>query len=98
MDLDGQLVDINTARSDRTKTFAIPVMELRASIERMSEHPGVAKTLLAIDPRTLQVPIRSDADGTFSLAASDAQLFGPTARYFQGDADGNNGNWLSVRD
>jgi serine protease Do len=101
VDLDGQLVGINIARSDRTKTFAIPVMELRASIERMSEHPGVAKTLLAIDPRTLQVPIRSDADGTFSLAASDAQLFGPTARYFQGDADGNIGNignWLSVRD
>lgn len=98
VDLDGRLVGINIARSDRTKTFAIPVAELRASIERMSEHSRMTKTMLSIDPRTLQVPIRAEEDGAYFLRASDAQLFGPTARYFQGSKYGSIGNWMSSRD
>ena len=98
VNLDGRFIGINIARSDRTKMFAIPAAELVASIERMKGRDDLEKAWIAVDPRTLQVPIGAEADGTYTLSASDAQLFGPTAYYRSDASDGSIGNWLSARD
>ena len=98
VDLDGRFIGMNIARSDRTKTFAIPASELQASLERMLGHEKMEKAWLAVDPRVLQVPIQPDENGVYLLQASDAQLFGPAAYYMEDDSRGHIGNWLSARD
>ena len=81
VDLDGNFVGMNIARSDRTRTFALPVAALRASIENMRTGGGRIKVWQVEDPRFLQVPIDSDERGQFTLQASDAQLYGPNLRF-----------------
>ena len=81
IDLDGNLVGMNIARNDRTRTFALPVAIMRASIENMRSGGGRVKVWQVEDPRRLQVPLGSDEQGEFLLQASDAQLFGPDVRF-----------------
>ena len=81
VNLDGDLVGMNIARNDRTRTFALPIDVIRSSVENMRSGGGRVKVWKAEDPRTLQVPIRSFEDGGFRLPASAAQLFGPNPRF-----------------
>ena len=83
IDLEGNFVGMNIARSDRTRTFALPVSALRTSIENMRTGGGRVKVWQVEDPRFLQVPIEADGRGQFTLRASDAQLFGPNLRFQQ---------------
>ena len=81
LDLDGNFVGMNIARSDRTRTYALPVSALRTSIENMRTGGGRVKVWQVEDPRFLQVPIEADERGQFTLRASDAQLYGPNLRF-----------------
>ena len=81
VNLDGDLVGMNIARNDRTRTFALPIGVIRASVEKMRSGGGRVKVWQAEDPRELQVPIRPLEDGGFRLPASAAQLYGPNLRF-----------------
>lgn len=99
VDLDGRFVGMNIARSDRTRNYAVPAAILRASVDHMRTHGKTEKGWRAIDPRDLQVPIRMNDDGTITLPADDAQVFGPSLRYeTPRRGDGYIGNWLTDRD
>jgi hypothetical protein len=100
VDIEGRLVGMNIARSDRTKTFALPVDVLKESIARMKTGLAVEKAWAVLDPMQLQIPLTPD-QGVFRLHAQDAQIFGPTARFLrlsERDSIGCIGNWLSDRD
>ena len=83
VDLEGNLVGMNIARNDRTRTFALPVSVMRTSVENMRSGGGRVKVWKVEDPRGLQVPLGPTEDGSFLLRASDAQLFGPDVRFSQ---------------
>ena len=100
VDLDGNFIGMNIARSDRTKTYALPADVLVESVRRMKNGLGGDKAWVALDPLTLQIPLESRR-GTFTLHAQDAQVFGPTARFIRisgADEIGCIGHWLSNRD
>ncbi|MEC8560348.1 MAG: trypsin-like peptidase domain-containing protein [Planctomycetota bacterium] len=81
VNLDGDLVGMNIARNDRTRTFALPIGVIRASVEKMRSGGGRVKVWQAEDPRELQVPSMPLEDCVFRLPATASQIYGPNLRF-----------------
>ncbi len=81
VDLGGRFIGMNIARSDRTKTFALPGAVIRSALKRMRQGGDMIKAWKPQDPRSLQLPIKPNDRGVYRLDASSAQLFGPSVQF-----------------
>ena len=84
VDLAGNVVGMNIARVDRTKTYALPGAVVAAAVSRLAQSADPAEPLVLVSPFDNAIVI-AEKDGLIELLAESAEVSGPSARYMRNE-------------
>jgi serine protease Do len=86
VDSQGQVVGLNIARADRTKTYALSSATVNQALKQLLQAAAEGQSAEPPDLRTVLKPVAIRGDGRAVLSAGQARLYGPTIT-LQGEDD-----------